>query len=98
MKCAKCGKEIDKVHVHRFTQDGADTYTGEEILGGEDETCYYLDIDKKATMFEFEDSYDEFITCISCPKCGKYPFEGSVSIYNRAHVVFGISEEKQFED
>ena len=98
MKCSKCGKEIDSVRVHRFTYDGADTYTNEKILGGEDDTCYYLDIDKKATMFDFEDCYDDFITTISCPLCDKYPFDGSISIYNRAHVVFGISKEKQFED
>jgi hypothetical protein len=97
MKCSHCGEEIKDVTVHRFTHDGADTHSSEPILGGEDNTCYYLDIDKQATMFEFEDSYEDFIETISCPKCDKFPFSGSISIYQRAHVVFGISKEKGFE-
>ena len=100
MKCNHCGEEIKEVVIHRFTYDGSDTYSNETILGGKEdneETCYYLDIDKQATMFEFEDSYEDFIQHVSCPKCDKYPFKGSVSIYQRAHVVFGISDKEEFE-
>lgn len=97
MKCNHCGEEITSVNIHRFTHDGGDTYSSEPILGGEDETCFYLDIDKQATMFEFEDSYEDFIDTISCPKCDKFPFSGSISIYQRAHVAFGISTKKGFE-
>ena len=98
MKCNKCNEEIEYVKVHRFTYDGADLYTHEPILGGKDNTCNYIDIDTQATMFEFDDDYEEFTNQIYCPKCDKYPFKGSVSIFERAHVVFGISDKEDFDE
>lgn len=97
MICKSCGQKIGDVIVHRFTWEGGDDESVEKILGGEDGSCYYLDIDMKATMFEFEDCFEEFISNIWCPLCKKYPFGGSVSIYKRAHVVFGVSEKSEFE-
>ena len=97
MKCNKCGQEITNVIVHRFTYNGSDTYSNEPILGGEEETCYFIDIDTQATMFEFEDSYEDFIETISCPICDKYPFQGSITIHKRAHVVFGVSNKEEIE-
>lgn len=96
MICNKCNKEIQYVRVHRFTYDGHDTWSTHPILGGDEGYCNFIDIDKGATMFEFDDSFEEFTTCIECPKCKQYPFKGSVTIEERAHVIFGISEEDDF--
>lgn len=95
--CENCKRKIKEVVVHRFNYDGSDGYTKEPILGGQDGSCHYLDIDTKATMFEFSNCREEFIKNISCPLCNKYPFKGSISIYKRAHVVFGIDEEEKIE-
>lgn len=99
--CKNCRKRIDYVIVHRFNRDGSDNESRETILGGDivdgSRTAYYLDIDKGASMFEFDNCYEEFTNHIWCPLCGKYPFAGSVSIYERSHVVFGISRKRDFE-
>ena len=94
MKCKHCNEEIKEVMVHFFTYDGADSYERAEILGGEEESCYYISVSKDATMFEFEDYYSDFMDNISCEKCNQNPFSGkSVTTYNFAHVVFGVSKE-----
>ncbi|MDL2276368.1 hypothetical protein LJC02_01820 [Breznakia sp. OttesenSCG-928-G09] len=100
VKCKHCGEEISKVRCHVFNHAGGDDYADIEIQGGKEEgECYYLrGVSKDLTMFEFEDCYDDFISNISCPCCDGYPFEEkSISIYETADVVFGISDERGFE-
>ena len=101
MKCNKCGKSIKYVNCHYFNYVGTDSYEKIKIQGTKkDGSCYFIkDVEKTLTMFEFENSYEDFKDQISCPECDKFPFEDkSINIVQTATIIFGVSEEKEIID
>jgi rubredoxin len=98
MKCSSCGNEISAVKCHIFDFDGSGSHLLANIMGGEEGGCYFITVPKTATMFEFEDYFEEFKDHISCPVCDKFPFgKGSISIHEHSDVVFGVSDKDDFE-
>jgi len=98
MKCRSCKEKITHVNCHVFNRYGGDDSIKVGIHGGGRWGCYCIAVAKSATMFEFDDSIDEFKDNISCPKCHRFPFgNGSVSIHEYASVIFGISDKNEFE-
>ena len=100
MKCNKCGKEIEYALCHYFVPyDGSEHYAKAYIPDVE-EGCFYIEAaSTKFTMFEFIDSYEEFVNYVQCPECKKFPFEdGAIDIHWTATVVFGISKDKRIDE
>ena len=88
MKCEKCGKEIDYVHMLRFNYDGSDTWRKVYINESENEEDegVFLDTDSNWTGYELTE--EEQMETIICPHCEKFPFNHKeIQVYDVVRVV-----------
>ena len=73
MKCEMCGKSIDHLSIDCFTYEGSDRPVDYYINECENNAVY---IDTTNNWVGYELSGEEQAETISCPHCGKFPFEG----------------------
>lgn len=70
IKCEKCGEPIDKVYINFFERDGSDCeYPCSLVEYGD---AIITEVSPDWTGAEL--SEHERLETISCPHCGKYPF------------------------
>ena len=85
MKCEKCGHEFEKLNVQTFARDGSDY----------EDKCEAEVCDDKAVVVEtskdwcgYELTEEEMLDTITCPHCGKFPFESTeLYVYDIVQVV-----------
>lgn len=72
IKCEKCGKELPYIMVNEFLRDNSDA----------DVRSWYKECEENAVVVEtnpawtgYELTAEEQVDTITCPFCGKFPFE-----------------------
>lgn len=85
MKCEKCGHEFEKLNVQTFTRDGSD-YEDKceaEVCGDE-----AVVVETSPNWCGYELTEEEMLDTITCPHCGKFPFESTeLYVYDIVQVV-----------
>lgn len=71
MKCEMCGKEIDRLEVDMFNNDGSDDWYNAEIY--EDNGVIMMNLIPNWTGDELTE--EEQVETIRCPHCKKFPFK-----------------------
>lgn len=90
MKCEHCGNEIDYLNVDVFSYNGADTERKLPIHECEKDVVVF-EVDKNWCGYELTE--EEANDTISCPFCGKNPFENKeIQVYDIVRVVKFKSE------
>lgn len=85
MKCEMCGKSIDHLSIDCFTYEGSDRPVDYYINECENNAVY---IDTTNNWVGYELSGEEQAETISCPHCGKFPFEEKeIQVYDIVRVV-----------
>lgn len=93
MKCEKCGKEMYLVNVDVFNQNGYDSTVGYLYNEQYDEQAIVIDTNKNWTGYEL--SEEEMMERITCPHCGKFPFNHKeVQVYDIVRIVCFKSEKE----
>ena len=85
MICEKCGKETWFLNVNTFDKDGCDS---DVAIPTQEypENAVVLDATTAWTGFELSD--EEMMGTISCPHCGKFPFESrEIQVYHIVRLV-----------
>lgn len=92
MKCEKCGKELSLINVNVFNYDGTDQFVSNSY------NEYYKDavvIDTTPNWTGYGLSEEEMMETITCPHCGKFPFNHKeVQVYDIVRIVCFKSEKE----
>lgn len=72
MKCEKCGREFRTLNVRTFARDGSD-YEDECEVGICNDEAVVVETSKNWCGYELTE--EEMPDTITCPHCGKFPFE-----------------------
>lgn len=77
MRCEKCGREFEELYVNTFARDGSDYKVKSEVGVYANEA---VAVETTQNWCGYELTEEEMIDTITCPHCGKFPFE-STEIY-----------------
>ena len=85
MKCEKCGHEFEKLNVRTFARDGSDYEDKCEAEVCNDEAVV---VETSKNWCGYELTEEEMLDTITCPHCGKFPFESTeLYVYDIVQVV-----------
>lgn len=85
MKCEKCGHEFEKLNVLTFARNGSDYKDKCEVSVYGDEAVV---VETSRNWCGYELTEEEMLDTITCPHCGKYPFESTeIYVYDIVQVV-----------
>lgn len=93
MKCEKCGKEMYLLNVDVFDCYGSDADVPHMYDEEQDECAVVIDTTPNWTGYEL--SEEEMMETITCPHCGKFPFNHKeVQVYDIVRIVCFKSEKE----
>ena len=85
IKCEKCGHELEKLNVLTFARDGSD-YEDKCEAGVCNDEAVVVETSKDWCGYELTE--EEMLDTITCPHCGKFPFESTeLYVYDIVQVV-----------
>ena len=85
IKCEKCGHELEKLNVLTFARDGSDYEDKCEAGVCGDEAVV---VETSRNWCGYELTEEEMLDTITCPHCGKFPFESTeLHVYDIVQVV-----------
>ena len=92
--CEKCGKEIDHIITSVFNYDGSDSDCSIPITYRNEYGCVSFSTSKDWTGYDLTD--EEQKERISCPYCGKFPFDDSeeFNFHESVEVLMWTSESR----
>ena len=96
IKCEKCGPELEKLNVLTFARDGSDYEDKCEAGVCGDEAVV---VETSQDWCGYELTEEEMLDTITCPHCGKFPFESTeLYVYDIVQVVMFRKDGKNETD
>lgn len=93
MKCEKCGKQMHLIDLNVFDREGSDSDVPHLYKCEPDGDAVVIDTTPNWTGYE--QSEEEMMERITCPHCGKFPFNHKeVQVYDIVRIVCFKSEKE----
>lgn len=94
MYCDKCCRELKSILIDEFQMDGSDGFVIHAVVA---QPCDAAAVETDQNWTGYDLSEEERLDTISCPYCGKFPFNNEeIQIYNIVRLVMFHSSGCEF--